>query len=130
MVKSNFLFKNSTNIFIAFLLSLVIFSSLYNFSCKCLFEGMTNGKELVLIHMNGCGHCDKLMPEWDLATKENTSDIKMRKVERNEQDGPNLCKKHNVQGFPTILLLENGNKIDEYNGERNKKGLLDFLNIY
>ena len=29
-------------------------------------EGFTGqGKEMVLFHMNGCGHCKKMMPEWD-----------------------------------------------------------------
>ena len=29
-------------------------------------EGFTGqGKEMVLFHMNGCGHCIKMMPEWD-----------------------------------------------------------------
>ena len=52
----------------------------------------------------------------------------MRAVERKEKDGPELCKKHNVTGFPTILLVgSDGNKIKDYSGERTKTGLMNFM---
>ena len=78
--------------------------------------------------MNGCGHCEKLMPEWTAAQDENKTKIKMRAVEMSEGDGPQLCKQHNITGFPTILLLDsNGSKLKDYDGERSKDGILGFL---
>jgi len=94
-------------------------------------EGFASGgnqKELVFIHMNGCGHCEKMKPDWKAANKENKSSIKMRDVEMSQGDGPELCKKHKINGFPTIILLENGQKVSDYNGERSKNGILEFLN--
>ena len=38
-----------------------------------------------------------------------------------------LCKKYDVSGFPTILLLKDGNKVNTYNGDRTKDGLMSFL---
>ena len=68
------------------------------------------------------------MPHWSAASKENKSGISMRAVERKEKDGPELCKKHNVQGFPTILLVNgDGKKIKNYSGERTKSGLMNFM---
>jgi len=90
-------------------------------------EGLENKKELVLVHMTGCGHCKTLMPDWESASKENKTGINMRSVEMSEKDGPDLCKKHNITGFPTMLLLENGKKIKDYDGERNKNSILQFL---
>ena len=91
-------------------------------------EGFDGQKEFVLVHMNGCGHCEKLMPEWKNAATENKTDIKMRAVEMSEGDGPKLCKKHNITGFPTILLLDStGAKVSDYDGERSKDGILGFL---
>jgi len=91
-------------------------------------EGFNGQKEFVLVHMNGCGHCEKLMPDWNAAEAENNTDISMRAVEMSEDDGPELCKKHNISGFPTIMLLDNkGEKIDDYSGERSKDGILGFL---
>ena len=30
-----------------------------------IFEGLENGKEFVFFHMNGCGHCNNMKPEWE-----------------------------------------------------------------
>ena len=90
-------------------------------------EGFEGRKELLLLHMEGCPHCVKLMPHWDAASKENKTEISMRSVERREGDGPELCKKHNVTGFPTILLLGGGKKLKTYTGPRNKSGLINFM---
>lgn len=92
-------------------------------------EGFEGKKEFLLLHMDGCGHCKTLMPHWDSASKENKTGISMRSLERNEGDGPSLCKKHKVSGFPTMLLLDGGgNKLKTYKGERTRSGLLGFLN--
>lgn len=91
-------------------------------------EGLESGsgkKTLVLFHMTGCGHCVKLMPEWDAFEKENDSGILTKKLERGEAG--DLLEKHEITGFPTIMLLDgNGEKAADYDGERNKGGLLGF----
>ena len=109
---------------VRYILKMIIYSN-YTFS---YLENLENPTSAVYFHMNGCGHCKTLMPEWDAAAKENKTGVTMRSVEMNEDDGPKLCKKHDITGFPTMLVLENGKKVKDYNGERNKKGLLDFLN--
>ena len=116
----------SINLVLAAVLLAVMFGAMFN-SAKQNTEGLANQKEFVLVHMTGCGHCKTLMPEWKSAEKDNNTDITMRAVEMNEGDGPELCKKHNITGFPTMILLENGEKVADYNGERNKDGLLKFL---
>ena len=107
---------------------------LFVIAAICAFNYLTssqenyNGqKELLLLHMNGCGHCERLMPEWKKFVKKNRSGIKIRAVEIS--DGADLAKKYNVNGFPTILLLgENGKKLDTYKGDRNTDALLEFCN--
>ncbi len=116
----------SINLILAAVLLAVMFGAIFN-GAQSTTEGLSNQKEFVLVHMNGCGHCKTLMPEWKSASKENNTQINMRAVEMNEDDGPELCKKHNITGFPTMILLENGKKVADYNGERNKDGLLKFL---
>jgi len=86
------------------------------------FEGQ---KELLLLHMEGCPHCVKLMPAWDAFTQENDTGINTRVVERKED--PGLVQKHGVRGFPSILLLgPAGEKLKTYKGPRTKDGLLSF----
>ena len=88
-------------------------------------EGYTGASELLLLHMTGCPHCVKLIPEWQSFVSKNNTGIKTRSVERGED--PALVKKYNVTGFPTILLLDSqGKKVKTYKGPRTADGLLDF----
>lgn len=82
--------------------------------------------QFVLFHWNKCGHCKKMMPEWDSFASSYNGDLKIRKVEQS-QNAP-LIKKLNVSGYPTILLLdENDNKIQEYGGGRTSSDFNSFL---
>jgi len=90
-------------------------------------EGLSNDKEFILVYMSGCGHCTPLLPKWDAVSKNNTTGINMQRVEMSEGIGPELCKKYNITGFPTMIYLENGKKVADYTGERSETGLLSFL---
>jgi len=105
----------------------VLFWLVFYGPSKTTREGLTNNKEFVLVHMNKCPHCVNLMPHWEAAESENKTGMNMRAVEMSEDDGPELCEKHNITGFPTMILLENGKKVSDYDGERNKDGILAFL---
>ena len=88
-------------------------------------EGFEGRKSMLLLHMEGCPHCVELMPEWNKFTKMNNTSIETKSVEMNEDRS--LVKKYDVDGFPTILLLNsNGDKIKTYDGPRNSEGLIDF----
>lgn len=89
-------------------------------------EGFEGGKQLVFFHMNQCGHCKKMMPEWDKFQQNYSGNVKLRKVEASS--GDELLEKNKISGYPTVLLLDgNGNKLDEYNGDRTAKSLEEFL---
>ena len=76
--------------------------------------------------MNGCGHCKRFAPIWDDFSGKYNGDIKLKKLERNEAG--DMLDKYQIQGFPTILLLdEQGNK-KVFEGERSISGLESFIN--
>ena len=113
------------NLFGTLIVLAVIYLLFTNFNG--LFEGFgEQPKEILLLHMNGCGHCKKMMPEWDeFVRNNNNTGLTTRAVEVDED--PSLSKKYQVSGFPTILLLgENGNKIETYEGERTAAGLTEY----
>lgn len=88
-------------------------------------EGFKGRKSLLLLHMEGCGHCKKLMPAWDKFAETNNTSIVTKSVEKDDDRA--LVKRYGVEGFPTILLLDsNGKKLDTYSGPRTTKGLLDY----
>uniref|UniRef100_A0A6C0JC08 Thioredoxin domain-containing protein n=1 Tax=viral metagenome TaxID=1070528 RepID=A0A6C0JC08_9ZZZZ len=106
---------------IRYLLHLVIYS---NYLSSYL-ENFGNPKELVYFHMNGCGHCKTFTPIWDDFAGKYNGDIKLKKLERNEAG--DMLDKYQVQGFPTILLLdEQGNK-KVFEGDRTVSGLESFI---
>tara|TARA_B100000902_G_C26757687_1_gene644046 strand:- start:116 stop:526 length:411 start_codon:yes stop_codon:yes gene_type:complete len=90
------------------------------------FEEFSNPKELIYFYMDGCGHCKTFTPTWDEFTNSYKGNLKLNKYER-KQAG-DMIDKFQIQGFPTILLIdEQGNK-KEFNGDRTVKGLEQFVN--
>ena len=80
-------------------------------------------KTLVLFYAEWCGHCKTLKPKWDEAAKEvNTEKTRMVKInvgdKTDEQDA--LIAKYNIDGFPTILVFQNGTPTP-YVGEQTKE---------
>lgn len=76
-----------------------------------------------------CGHCKRLAPTWDqLAVKFiGKSNIKIAKVDCTLADNKELCSKEEVDGFPTLFIYKNGEKVNEYNGSRSLEDLYDFV---
>lgn len=87
------------------------------FNQSGIIEGMETGSKLTLFHMTGCGHCEKMMPEWDKFSKLNPNSS--AKYEASSPKGKELGKEHGVQGYPTILLLDaNNKKLKDYDKGR------------
>lgn len=64
-------------------------------------------KTIVYFHMTGCGHCVKFNPIWTEFVK--TTPIKTAKVESKDiANSPYAHLSASIGGFPTILLLVNG----------------------
>ena len=107
-----------------------IFSQTYleNFGsgAETAFAGAV-GAEMVLCHMNSCGHCKKMMPEWDKFQKTfKKPGITVNKVEKDQN--PKAMQQLDIQGFPSIMLLNNGKKVKDYEGERTASAFAAFAN--
>lgn len=95
-----------------------------------------NGNEMniVLFHATWCGHCQKFKPEWakvENALKKmdnnvNGKVIRMVKVDADEK--PDLVKKYNISGFPTVKVMTQG-KIVDYEGDRSMSGLMKYIKL-
>lgn len=134
MVKSLLKNKNLKMILAALLLAVVVFI-IYRISNKEGFElspsefseELNNGKKLVLIYADWCGHCKKLKPTWDKVSNEVNKDDDLKMVKINCGEGTPEQKKimsdYDVDGYPTILIVENG-KATPYEGDRSEEALL------
>jgi protein disulfide-isomerase-like protein len=86
-------------------------------------------KTLVLFYADWCGHCKKLKPEWDKCAKDvNTDKKRMIKVDvgGKSKEEQALVEKYGVDGFPTILVFQNGSH-EPYQGERSVDAFLKAL---
>ena len=127
MLKIKGLLKNKTFVMLC-KIAIIIFIcySFLSIFRKCN-EGFEGRKELLLLHMDGCPHCVTTMPQWEAAKSENKTKIVMTDYERSDKKGAELCKKYNVTGFPTILLLNGEKKKAVYKGARKKDAILNYL---
>ncbi len=93
-------------------------------------HNVASGKKLVWFYADWCGHCKTMHDSWDKAAdKVNTGDKHMIKVNvGNSKDTKHteISNKYGINSFPTILLLENGNKVKEYNNKRSTDGFIQF----
>ena len=93
-----------------------------------MLEGFSGqGKEFTLFYWKDCGHCKSMMPEWDkFMSSNNNKGVKVNKIEKDEN--PGLMEKMGVEGFPTILLTQNGSVVKPYEGERTAEAFQAFIN--
>jgi len=104
------------------------------------FEKLVTKSEAVWIvkfYAPWCGHCRSLQPEYDAAAKMMNGIIRFGAVNCEDNRGQNLCQKHNIQAYPTILIfraekMHKDKQPRRYNGRHDRQALvnsgLNFLN--
>jgi thiol-disulfide isomerase/thioredoxin len=95
--------------------------------CEKQIEDFTLGNErhCVLFHSTNCGWCKKMMPEWNKFSDSHSKQLKISKVEASED--PELISNLGINGFPTIMLFENGKHVNTHKGERTVVGFSEFI---
>ena len=97
---------------------------------------LQNKHGIVLFYMDGCGHCERMKPDWNKLIEElkdkHKNEIILGAIESSNMD---MFKKSNispsVSGFPTILYFHPNNlsRHEAYKGDRSyedlKKWILD-----
>jgi thiol-disulfide isomerase/thioredoxin len=86
-------------------------------------EDIKDGKKFVWFYADWCGHCKTMHDAWDTAAKKVNAAGKNIMMKINVGDAKNknhqqLSKKYGIDGFPTIMMLDNGKKTGEYAGPR------------
>lgn len=96
------------------------------------FEQPSN-KHFVLLYSPGCGHCHKMMPDWDklMAKFKDHPKIKIYKIDcASSREGQEVASKEQVEGFPTMKYFEhglgNGDGMEFF--DRSYDGLESFVN--
>ena len=92
---------------------------------------MRKGTKLVWFFASWCGHCTNMHTAWDEAVdKAGKQGLQMVKIECGNASDPKHSKvsdEYKIRGFPTILLLEDGVRVDEYRGQRTSSAFLSYV---
>ena len=93
---------------------------------------VADGQKLVWFYADWCGHCKNMHSAWDgAASKVNNDNIKMVKVECGDSKNKahqQINRKYSISGYPTIMLLENGEAVSEYKDGRGKQDFISYVN--
>jgi thiol-disulfide isomerase/thioredoxin len=108
------------------LVAVAVLAAYYYFTNS---EGFYSGdkKSLVLYYLPGCGFCTQMMPEWNALAKSHQGDSKVNIKKINCADKPEEAEANGIEGFPTIVLFNSGDR-KVYDGARTKKALEGFIN--
>ena len=80
-----------------------------------------------MFHMEGCGHCVMLRPEWEKMKKKVGSSLILAEIDSNYSREITDLTGGEVVGFPTLMVIKEGRKAFEYNRERKEKEMLKFV---
>ena len=76
-------------------------------------------------YMDGCGHCKDFSPVWDEFTRSYKGNVQFQKI--NMKDAEEDLKKYDVEGFPTVVVIDSNGEFEHYNDERTVAGLQSYF---
>uniref|UniRef100_A0A182SEZ7 Thioredoxin domain-containing protein n=1 Tax=Anopheles maculatus TaxID=74869 RepID=A0A182SEZ7_9DIPT len=88
---------------------------------------VSSGKHFVKFYAPWCGHCTKLAPTWEELARslEHERDIRVSKIDCTQYRP--ICTDFEVKGYPTLLWIEDGKKIEKYTGPRTHADLKQYV---
>lgn len=88
---------------------------------------MSSGYHFVKFYAPWCGHCQKLAPTWEeLANSlRNDNYVSISKVDCTQHRS--VCGQFDIKGYPTLLWIEDGKKVDKYTGQRTHEELKAYV---
>lgn len=100
---------------------------LFDLTADTFAKHVEKGHHFVKFFAPWCGHCKKLAPTWEqLANSaKNNPKVTIAKVDCTQHSS--VCIQFNVRGYPTLLWLTDGQKIEDYRGGRSLDDLLAYV---
>lgn len=74
-----------------------------------------------------CSPCHALTPHLDRVIRENSDRVRLTKVEVDEGENMKLAGRYRVRGFPTVMLIRDGEEVARFAGARATHWIQDWL---
>jgi thioredoxin domain-containing protein 5 len=108
--------------------SAVLITEGFESSPTTLLADIENKKVLLLIYTTACGHCIKLKPVWDkVAAKHSNKMVAIDATDSSNSSIQELTSKFNVTAYPTMIVVDNGQVVEQYEGGRTEHDLTMFI---
>ncbi|XP_055523496.1 thioredoxin domain-containing protein 5 homolog [Wyeomyia smithii] len=102
-------------------------SALVELTDDTFAKHISSGKHFVKFFAPWCGHCTKLAPTWEqlAETLQHDTSISVSKIDCTQYRP--ICTDFEVKGYPTLLWIEDGKKIEKYSGARTHEDLKAYV---
>jgi len=85
-----------------------------------------NSLILVEFYAPWCGHCKKLVPEYEKAATALKGSAVLAKVDGDTEENKELGQKFEIRGFPTLKVFRN-KEVSDYEGERSADAIISYM---
>lgn len=97
-----------------------------DFSGKIINTPVNPKRGIIMFKADWCGFCKRAKPEFEQSAKLLKGMFTFYIVDADKS--PELIKRYDIQGFPTIKFVDNDGKIyKDYSGDRNVQSFLDTI---
>lgn len=88
---------------------------------------VSSGNHFVKFFAPWCSHCQRLAPTWEELAKELAKEpaVTISKIDCTQFRS--ICQDFEVKGYPTLLWIEDGKKIEKYSGARDLSTLKTYV---
>lgn len=88
---------------------------------------VSSGNHFVKFYAPWCSHCQRLAPTWEELAKSLSADLKVSIGKLDCTQHRSICQDFEVKGYPTLLWIEDGKKIEKYAGSRDHDALKAYV---
>lgn len=84
------------------------------------------GKTLVFVYADWCGHCTRFKPDWEKITILcDKANIKHKALNVDDESSADFIDKYEVTSFPTLIVLKD-DQHKKFDGDRSINTILEF----
>ncbi|KAH8350677.1 hypothetical protein KR084_000902 [Drosophila pseudotakahashii] len=91
------------------------------------FSHINNGTYFVKLYSPSCVSCIRLFAIWNELASELVNETKVCIAEYDCTSGMQICRDLQITRIPALIWFKNGKRVEKYNGNRDKKGLRNFV---